>query len=86
MLAMKKRLEAAKSQRRLFGNFVFLLGRETPIHVLQHLILSFGGDYVLQTELPDDAKEEAKVMKRITHICMDRPVASADKSKEYVQP
>jgi len=34
MLAMKKRVEVAKSQRRLFGNFVFLLGRETPIYTL----------------------------------------------------
>ena len=65
---------------------MFLLGRETPIYILQHLILSFGGDYVLQDELPDDEKEAAKVMKRVTHVCMDRPVpvGSADKSKEYV--
>ena len=67
---------------------MFLLGRETPIYILQHLILSFGGDYVLQDELPDDEKSEAAVMKRITHICMDRPVpaGSQDKAKEYVQP
>jgi len=75
MLQMKKRMEVAKSQRRLFANLVFLLGRETPIYILQNLILSFGGDYVLQTELPDDQKEAAKVMKRITHVCMDRPIS-----------
>ena len=57
MQQMKKRLEAAKSQRRLLSNFVFLLGRETPIYILQHLILSFGGDFVLQDDLPDDEKE-----------------------------
>ena len=57
MQQMKKRLEAAKSQRRLLNNFVFLLGRETPIYILQHLILSFGGDFVLQDDLPDDDKE-----------------------------
>ena len=34
MQQMRKRLEAAKSQRRLLGNFVFLLGRETPIYIL----------------------------------------------------
>jgi len=86
MIAMKKRVEAAKSQRALFGNFVFLLGRETPIYTLQHLILSFGGDFILQTDLPEDPKEEAKMMKRVTHICMDRPIAVTNKSKEYVQP
>jgi len=85
---MRQRLEAAKSQRKLYSKFVFLLGRETPIYILQNLILSFGGDYVLQDDLPEDDKEAAKVMKRITHVCVDRPVpaASMDKSKEYVQP
>lgn len=34
MQAMKKRLEASKSQRRLLANNVFLLGRETPIYIL----------------------------------------------------
>jgi pescadillo protein len=85
---MKKRAQAAKNQRKLFGNLVFLLSRETPIYILQHLILSFGGDFVLQDDIPEDEKESAKVMKRITHICMDRPipVGTQDKSKEYVQP
>lgn len=67
-------MEAAKSQRKLLSNSVFLLGRETPIYIIQNLILSFGGDYVLQDDLPEDEKEAAKVMKRITHVCMDRPL------------
>ena len=41
---------------------------------------------MLQTDLPDDEGESAKVMKRITHFCMDRPTTDVDKSKEYVQP
>ena len=41
---------------------------------------------MLQTDLPDDEGEAAKVMKRVTHVCMDRPVTNVDKSKEYVQP
>ena len=41
---------------------------------------------MLQDELPEDAKEAAKIMKKVTHVCMDRPlpVGTADKSKEYV--
>ena len=86
MQAMKKQLEASKSKKKLLSNLVFLLGRETPIYILQNLILSFGGDFILQDELPDDEKELAKVMKRVTHICMDRPIPTGtqDKSKEYV--
>ena len=41
---------------------------------------------MLQTDLPDDEVESAKVMKRVTHFCMDRPASDIDKSKEYVQP
>ena len=64
-----------------------MLGRETPIYFLQYLILSFGGEYVLQDEMPEDEAEYAKVMKKITHFCMDRPTGeSKEKGKEYVQP
>jgi hypothetical protein len=44
-----------------------MLGRETPVYILQNLILSFGGDFVLQDD--DDSE------KGITHMCMDRPVS-----------
>ena len=42
----------------------------------------------MQDELPEDEAEAEQVMKRVTHVCMDRPVpaGSIDKSKEYVQP
>lgn len=60
---MRKRLEASKKQRNLLSNAVVLLGRETPAYILQHLILSFGGRFLLQDDLPEDEKAEAKVMK-----------------------
>jgi pescadillo protein len=43
---------------------------------------------LLQDDLPEDEKELAKVMRNVTHICMDRPLlpGSQDKSKEYIQP
>ena len=69
-----------------------MMGRETPLYIMQHLILSFGGSFVTQDLLPDEleeAKAYAQVMKKVTHICMDRPLATGvqkDKSKEYVQP
>lgn len=55
-----------------------MLGRETPIYILQHLILSFGGDFVLQDD--DDSGNG------ITHMCMDRPVTQMEKGKEYITP
>jgi hypothetical protein len=53
------------------------------------LILSFGGEYYMQDELPDDEKEHAKVMKTVTHFCLDRPLPAGqtkEKGVEYVQP
>lgn len=40
----------------------------------------------MQDELPEGDAEVESVMKRITHVCMDRPIAKVNKSKEYVQP
>lgn len=68
----------SKKQRQLLKNCTFMLGRETPIYILQHLILSFGGSYVLQDD--DDSLEG------VTHVCMDRPVPTQEKGKEYVAP
>ena len=86
MQHVRKRQEASKLQRNLFGKCLFLLGRETPVYILQNLILSFGGSFILQDELPLDDKECAKVMKKVTHMCMDRPLTVTDKGKEYIQP
>lgn len=82
MQRLNQRGEQAKKQRRLFANCHFLLGRETPIYILQHLILSFGGAFTLQ----DDLDEQESQMQKVTHVCMDRPLGARDKSKEYVVP
>ena len=86
MQNLKKRQEASKKQRNLFGKCLFLLGRETPVYILQNLILSFGGSFVLQDDLPLEEKECAQIMKKVTHVCLDRPVSTTEKGKEYEQP
>jgi len=86
MQRLKRRMEASGKQRNLFGKCLFLLGRETPVYILQNLILSFGGSFVLQEEMPLDEKAHAEVMKKVTHMCHDRPLSSTEKGKEYVQP
>ena len=86
MQQLKKRQEAAKQKRNLFGKCLFFLGRETPVYILQNLILSFGGSFILQDEMPLDEKACAQIMKKVTHMCNDRPLTSTEKGKEYVQP
>ena len=57
-----------------------MLGRETPIYYLQYLILSFGGQfYTSKDEVPEGVT--------VTHVVMDRPLPSNQKSEaEHVQP
>jgi pescadillo protein len=45
MVALTKKHEEMKRQRRLFSKCTFLLNREVPIYGLQYLILSFGGAF-----------------------------------------
>ena len=66
-------------QKKLFAAGVFQLGREVPIYILQYLILSFGGVFVLQDQLDS---LPASTIKKITHIVMDRPVASTKTDKQ----
>lgn len=75
---MQLKNDQSKKQRQLLKSCNFMLGREVPTYFLQYLILSFGGTYVLQDE--DDS------LKGVTHMCMDRPIAQAEKGKEYVCP
>jgi pescadillo protein len=91
MQALNERVIRAARQKKLFADCQFSLQRESPISILQHLILSFGGSFVIQDKLNDlDEAEAAKVYKKLTHIVMDRPLAPAKatqfKTKEVVQP
>jgi len=45
MLALTKKHEEMKRQRKLFSKCTFLLNREIPIYGLQFLVLSFGGAF-----------------------------------------
>jgi len=53
--------------------------------------LSFGGSFIISDKLNDlDEAESAKLLKKVTHIVMDRPLppskAAQFKTKEVVQP
>jgi hypothetical protein len=81
MKKLTQKEESGKKQREIFSKAVFLLHRETPIYILQHLILSFGGFFL--TEEDQDLQTNHKV----THHVVDRPiVGKLDSTKEYVQP
>lgn len=51
MLALTKKHEEMKRQRKLFSKCTFLFNREVPVYSLQFLVLSFGGSFHTQDEL-----------------------------------
>ena len=81
MKKLTQKEEHVKRQREVFAKCVFLLNRETPIYLLQHLVLSFGGIFLTE----DDHVLLQK--HKVTHHVVDRPiVGKLDSTKEYVQP
>ena len=82
MQLLNQKEEQMKRQREMFNKCTFLLNRETPIYILQYLILSFGGSYATE--------EDVEFLKthKITHHVIDRPLTGIklDSTKEYVQP
>tara|TARA_B100000787_G_scaffold41966_1_gene29810 strand:- start:549 stop:854 length:306 start_codon:yes stop_codon:yes gene_type:complete len=91
MQALNESLIRSRKQKKMMAGSVFQFGREVPVYILQHLILSFGGAYVLQDQVSDlSEKDQEIVYKKVTHIVMDRPMVAGqqtlpeNKSKEFV--
>ena len=81
MKKLTQKEETNKKQRELFSKCVFLLNRETPIYLLQHLVLSFGGIFATEED------QELLAKNKVTHQIVDRPmVGKLDTTREYVQP
>lgn len=90
MLALTKKHDEMKRQRRLFSKCTFLFNREAPTYCLQYLVLSFGGTFFTQDGY-DSLKTAAQP--KITHHVLDRPLpqsqlASLKKegNTELIQP
>ena len=81
MKRLTEKEEQNRKQRELFSKCVFLLNRETPIYILQHLILSLGGKFATEEDTDFLAKN------KITHHVIDRPLSGKlDSTRDYVQP
>lgn len=76
----------------LFSNFIFYVGREVPLDILEFCILSCGGRIVSEIAL-DELKYNDKSsfdkldLSNITHQIVDRPkIASKVSGRTYIQP
>lgn len=71
----------ATRKRLIFKGLKFFLSRETPMEILEFVILALGGEAVLEN--PESAKPDG-----ITHQIVDRnwPAENREEGREYVQP
>lgn len=71
----------------LFSDFVFYVGREVPMDIVEFLILSCGGSVISEAGLDQlDTKKDIDLSK-ITHQLVDRPVLKKKLAgRTYVQP
>lgn len=74
----------------LFEGFIFYVGREVPLDVLEFLILSSGGQMISEIALDELklANEDTELdLSKVTHQIVDRPkVLSRVQGRTYVQP
>lgn len=71
----------------LFSDFVFYVGREVPLDVVEFLILSSGGSVVSEVALDQLENKDDVDLSKITHQIVDRPVLKNKvPGRTYVQP
>ncbi|EDO14845.1 hypothetical protein Kpol_359p6 [Vanderwaltozyma polyspora DSM 70294] len=70
----------------LFSDFVFYVGREVPIDILEFLILSCGGSVISEAAL-DKLETKDIDFSKVTHQIVDRPVLKNKVAgRTYIQP
>ncbi|AMD20696.1 HDL048Wp [Eremothecium sinecaudum] len=71
----------------LFSNFVFYVGREVPIDILEFLILSCGGTVISEAVIDQLESKDDIDLSKVTHQIVDRPVLKNKVAgRTYIQP
>lgn len=71
----------------LFANFVFFVGREVPMDIVEFLILSAGGSVISEITLDQLDNKDNIDLTKITHQIVDRPVLKNKvPGRTYIQP
>ena len=71
----------------LFSKFVFYIGREVPLDIVEFLILAAGGSVISEVVL-DQLEDKASIdLSKVTHQIVDRPVLKNKVAgRTYIQP
>lgn len=71
----------------LFSEFVFFVGREVPMDIVEFLILSAGGSVISEITLDQLENKDDIDLTKITHQIVDRPVLKNKVAgRTYIQP
>ncbi|SMN17970.1 similar to Saccharomyces cerevisiae YGR103W NOP7 Component of several different pre-ribosomal particles [Maudiozyma saulgeensis] len=71
----------------LFSKFVFYIGREVPLDIVEFLILSGGGSVISEISLDQLEDKSSLDLSKVTHQIVDRPVLKNKVAgRTYVQP
>lgn len=71
----------------LFSKFVFFIGREVPVDVLEFVILSAGGKVVSEAAIDELENSKAVDLSSVTHQIVDRPkILKKVQGRTYIQP
>lgn len=71
----------------LFSNFVFYIGREVPLDIVEFLILSAGGSVISEVALDQLDDKSGLDLTKVTHQIVDRPVLKNKVAgRTYIQP
>ncbi|QLL32083.1 hypothetical protein HG536_0C02520 [Torulaspora globosa] len=71
----------------LFSNFVFYVGREVPMDIVEFLILSCGGTAISEACLDQLEQSKDIDLSKVTHQLVDRPVLKSKvPGRTYIQP
>lgn len=71
----------------LFNDFVFFIGREVPLDIVEFLILACGGRVISEVALDQLSSKEGIDLEKITHQIVDRPVIKSKvPGRTYIQP
>ena len=71
----------------LFSKFVFFIGREVPVDVLEFVILSAGGKAISEAAIDELENSKAIDLSSVTHQIVDRPkILKKVQGRTYIQP
>lgn len=88
-------LQPSKNQSptsELFSNFIFYIGREVPLDILEFCILSCGGKVISEIQIDELRANDPEAFKQlnlsnITHQIVDRPkILQKVPGRTYIQP